>query len=161
MVFYGGHSAAAARRAGRFGLGLFAEGGGEVLEQTYLDAAAEAGHEPGMVMIPDPDLGTSVFVAEDVDTAWERIGPHLLHDATTYAEWMGPNHDAVSKSSATTIEELRQQNAAYRILTPDEAVALIRSGRPLMLQPLSGGCPPELAWNSLELIGSAVLPALA
>jgi hypothetical protein len=45
-------------------------------------------------------------------------------------------------------------------VTPEEAVAMIRGGAPLGLQPLCGGLAPEVAWESLQLIGDRVLPAL-
>src|SRR5690606_33831682 len=48
---YGGHSVAAARRAGRLGLDLFAEGGPASLGDEYRAAAAEAGVTPGTVHI--------------------------------------------------------------------------------------------------------------
>ncbi len=159
-LLYGGGSEAAARRAGRFGLGFMAEGGAPGLAQVYRDAAVSAGHEPGMVIIPDRSMATSLFVARDVDAAWQQIGPFLLHDAQMYSDWMGSESPSISKSDASSVEELREENGAYRILTPDAAVQQIRTGKPLALQPLCGGCPPELAWESLRLIAEEVLPAL-
>src|SRR5689334_16353430 len=79
-LMWGGGSPAAAKRAGRFGLGFLAQGGGAELEQVYADAAREAGHEPGFCMIPPTDLATTIFVADDLDGAWAELGPHLLHD---------------------------------------------------------------------------------
>ena len=31
---------------------------------------------------------------------------------------------------------------------------------PLLLHPLCGGTPPELAWETLRLVGERILPAL-
>jgi len=39
-------------------------------------------------------------------------------------------------------------------------VAHVRAKGVLLLQPLCGGLPPDLAWPSLELVASKVLPAL-
>jgi hypothetical protein len=77
-----------------------------------------------------------------------------------YEGWMGDSHPAATKSSARTVEELRAEGGNYRIVTPEEAVAMVRSGQDLALQPLSGGLPPELAWESLRTIETRVLPAL-
>ena len=66
----------------------------------------------------------------------------------------------MTKSAATTVDELRRQNGAYRIFTPDEAVAYIKQSGLLLTQPLCGGLPPDLAWPSLELLASDVLPRL-
>jgi alkanesulfonate monooxygenase SsuD/methylene tetrahydromethanopterin reductase-like flavin-dependent oxidoreductase (luciferase family) len=158
---YGGHSVAAARRAGRFGLDLFAEGGNEPLVEEYRAAAAAAGVEPGNAYVPTRDNGTSVFVADDVDQAWEDLGPYLLHDARVYREWMGDTTAPASRSEATTVDELRAENGPYRILTVEEAVAQVRLGMPLSMQPLCGGIPPELAWKSVRLAGTAVQASLA
>jgi hypothetical protein len=68
--------------------------------------------------------------------------------------------EAISKSVAGDVEALRRENGPYRILTPEQAVALIRKNGMLMLQPLCGGLPPRLAWPSLELLAAKVLPAV-
>jgi alkanesulfonate monooxygenase SsuD/methylene tetrahydromethanopterin reductase-like flavin-dependent oxidoreductase (luciferase family) len=159
-LMYGGHSVAAARRAGRLGLDLFAEGGPAALADEYRAAAAAAGVTPGHVHIPTRDMGTSVFVADDVEAAWSELGQHLLHDATTYHEWQGDS-PAASGSAATTVEDLRAERGAYRVLTVEEAVAQVRSGAPLSMQPLCGGVPPAVAWKSVRLAGTAVQEALA
>jgi alkanesulfonate monooxygenase SsuD/methylene tetrahydromethanopterin reductase-like flavin-dependent oxidoreductase (luciferase family) len=158
---YGGHSRAAARRAGRLGLDLFAEGGDAPLVEEYCAAAEAAGVQPGNAYVPTRDTATSVFVADDVDQAWRDLGPYLLHDAQIYREWMGDSTAASSRSEATTVDELRAENGPYRILTVDEAVAQVRSGMPLSMQPLCGGIPPELAWKSVRLAGTAVQASLA
>lgn len=157
---YGGSSPAAARRAGRFGLGWFAEGGSIDLVEVYQDAARRAGHEPGFAYVPTRESPTSVHLAEDVDSAWESMGPHLLHDAVTYCEWMPADTVASSRSAANTVAELRAENGPYRILTVDQAAEQVRTGRPLAMQPLCGGMPPELAWASLELAGTKLQAAL-
>ncbi len=160
LLFLGGGSRAAVRRAARFGLGMITQGGEASLETQYREACAASGTQPGLFIHPPAGSATSAFVAEDPDRAWHEIGPYLLHDATAYAAWMG-EAAAASKSSAKSIEELRDENGAYRIFTPDEAVEQIRTRGMLLLQPMCGGIPPDLAWPYLELVASKVLPALA
>jgi alkanesulfonate monooxygenase SsuD/methylene tetrahydromethanopterin reductase-like flavin-dependent oxidoreductase (luciferase family) len=159
-LFIGGGSAAAARRAGRLGLGMLAQGGDASLGEIYRQACAEAGHAPGLFIQPKPGAAMSAFVAEDPDRAWRELGPYLLHDARTYAEWLG-SAGAASKSVAGDVDALRAENGSYRIFTPSEAVAYVREHGVLLTQPLCGGLPPELAWPSLELIAGKVVPALA
>ena len=96
-----------------------------------------------------------------MDQAWNELGRHLLHDAETYREWMGDSTIAASRSEASSVDELRAENGAYRILTVDEAVAQVRAGMPLGMQPLCGGIPSELAWKSVKLAGTAVQSKLA
>jgi alkanesulfonate monooxygenase SsuD/methylene tetrahydromethanopterin reductase-like flavin-dependent oxidoreductase (luciferase family) len=160
MVAWGGGSVAAARRAGRNGIGFFAQGGGEVVQAAYEEAARAAGHEPGMCLIPDPDSAQTLFVADDLDKAWEELGPYLMHDVRSYAAWNEGNTDTASLSFAASAEELRAENKSHRIVTVAEAVAMVRAGAPLPLHPLIGGLPPEIAWRYLETVANEVMPAL-
>jgi alkanesulfonate monooxygenase SsuD/methylene tetrahydromethanopterin reductase-like flavin-dependent oxidoreductase (luciferase family) len=157
---YGGGSPVAARRAARFGLDFIGEADRPELADVYRTEAERVGREPGACLIPSAAAPSSLFVAEDVDAAWDALGPHLLHDARAYGAWLGDDHDAVTRSTATTVEELRAEEGNYRILTPDEAVELGRANGYLALQPLCGGLAPDLAWASLHLIEQEVLPRL-
>ena len=161
MVMWGGGSAPAARRAGRFGLGFMAQGGGPGLEAIYQDAARAAGNEPGMCMIPPPDTPTCVFVAHDVERAWAEVGPHMLHDALCYAAMNPGDASTASLSRAASVDELRAEGTSHQILTVDEAVEMIEGGFPLQLQPLVGGLPPEIAWPYLRIVTDDVMAALA
>jgi alkanesulfonate monooxygenase SsuD/methylene tetrahydromethanopterin reductase-like flavin-dependent oxidoreductase (luciferase family) len=160
MLLMGGSSPIAVRRAARLGMGMITQGGDPTLEAIYREACVEAGTTPGMFIHPPAGTATSGFVAEDPDRAWRELGPHLLHDAQMYAQWMGDNA-AASKSAAPDIAALRAEEGAYRIFTPDEAVAYIESHGVFLTQPLCGGLPPELAWPSLELLVGKVLPAVS
>jgi len=159
VLWMGGNSEAVVRRAARFGMGMLTMGGNPGLEEIYRQACAEAGTTPQLFVNPTGDAPMSCFVAEDPERAWRELGPYLLHDAQMYAAWMGEG-EAISKSVAADVAALRRENGPYRIVTPDEAAALIRRNGMLMLQPLCGGLPPELAWPSLELLASKVLPAV-
>jgi alkanesulfonate monooxygenase SsuD/methylene tetrahydromethanopterin reductase-like flavin-dependent oxidoreductase (luciferase family) len=158
-LLMGGNSRAAARRAARFDMGMVAQGLNPDIADIYAEECARLGKAPGLCINPPASIVTSAFVAEDPDRAWAELGPHLLHDARQYARWL-QDAESVSKSTAKTVEELRAQRGAYQIFTPEEAVAHVRANGLLLLQPLCGGLPPELAWRSLELIEARVLPAL-
>ena len=157
-IAYGGGSEAAARRAARLGMMFIAETAEPALVSAYDDEARRTGNPTGLAMVPEAKSATSLFVAADLDAAWEQLGEYLLWDALTYAAWLGPNNRAASWSGASSVAELRAEEGSYRIVTPDEAVEIIaRQGR-LALQPLCGGIPPQLAWQSLKLIETDVLP---
>lgn len=149
MIAYGGGTVAAARRAGRRGMMLFPQHGDPALAEAYDQAALEAGNPTGMCMSPGVGSPTSLFVSDDTAAAWRKLGPHLLHDAVMYKEWMGDAASA-SASSATTVDELRAQNGAYRIATVEEARRLRDQYGALSLQPLCGGIPPDIAWPYLQ-----------
>ena len=52
------------------------------------------------------------------------------------------------------------RGGVYRVVTPEECVALAAEVGTLVLHPLMGGMPPELGWASLELFAAKVLPRL-
>jgi alkanesulfonate monooxygenase SsuD/methylene tetrahydromethanopterin reductase-like flavin-dependent oxidoreductase (luciferase family) len=155
MLLYGGGSTAAARRAGRLGMLLLAERSDPELVEAYDAAAAEAGVDAPGAILPDPIAPLTTFVADDPDRAWAELGPHLLADARSYAEWNAGRPATASVSFATTVDELRAERGAYQVLTPDEAAAQVARGVPLSLQPLVGGLPPDLAWPYLEQAAAA------
>ena len=110
MIAWGGQSKAAARRAGRNGLGFLAQGPGPGLQEVYEETARANGHEPGFCFLPAGDAPQIVFVNDDVDQGWTEVGSHMLTDATAYHEWNEAAHltaNTVSLSSAKTVEGLR------------------------------------------------------
>ena len=160
QFFIGGGSLAAARRAGRFGLGLIAQAATPGLTETYEQACRDAGYEPGFVQIPEPGTATVMFVADDVDRAWAELGPHLLHDAVTAASYRHGETSVASISTATTVDELRD-DPSYRIVTTDDATELVRAGAILPLLPLCAGLAPDIAWPYLHRAADAVERARA
>lgn len=150
MLAYGGGSEAAARRAGRLGMFFVAETHDSDLRAAYLDEAARAGVAPVGWAFPETGVPLTVFVADDPDRAWADIGEYLLADATSYAEWNSYRTGTASVSFATTVSELKAEQGAYQIVTPEQARAFVARGVPLGLQPLVGGLSPDRAWPYLE-----------
>ena len=160
MVLVGGSAPAAAKRAARHGLSFFPPVGDESLAQIYRDECDRLGIAQGMVLMP-AGPGT-VFCSEDPDRTWAEIGPHLLHDAMTYASWQTADIRSHVKAVATTVEELRAEGV-YQVLTPDECLALAAELGPIgsfTHHPLCGGLPEQYGWASLELFADQVLPRL-
>lgn len=155
---YGGHSKAAARRAARNGLPFLAEAGGEDLQAAYEEEALRAGVAPAGCQLAPADSATTVFVAEDVDAAWNELGPKMLAEIRLYRAW----NEAAGKvgiasiSAADTVDELRSEERGYRIYTPAEAAGLAAQGGVLSLEPLCGGLSPERAWSFLRTAAEAV-----
>jgi alkanesulfonate monooxygenase SsuD/methylene tetrahydromethanopterin reductase-like flavin-dependent oxidoreductase (luciferase family) len=141
---------AAARRAAKCGLGFISQTDAPKLKEFYESQCRANGHEPGVMQFPTPGAPTTVFVADDVDGAWDELGPYLLHDAVTAASYRHGDDSVASISRAQTVAALREAEGPYRIFTVDEAAAYIRNGRPLPLLPLCGGVPPDVAWPYLE-----------
>jgi alkanesulfonate monooxygenase SsuD/methylene tetrahydromethanopterin reductase-like flavin-dependent oxidoreductase (luciferase family) len=148
VMLIAGGSKAAARRAAKYGLGFITQTDAPELKEFYESQCRAHGHEPGVIQFPVLGAPTTVFVANDVERAWDELGPYLLHDAVTAASYRHGDDSVASISRADTVSALRE--GPYRIFTVDEAAAYIRNGRPLPLLPLCGGVPPEVAWPYLE-----------
>lgn len=149
MLIAGG-SKAAARRAARHGLGFIAQVASPELKEFYESECRANGYEPGMMQFPGEGTPTTVFIADDVDAAWDELGPYLLHDAVTAASYRHGDDTVASISRADTVSALREAGGPYQIFTLDEAAAYIHGGKPLPLLPLCGGLPPDIAWPYLE-----------
>jgi alkanesulfonate monooxygenase SsuD/methylene tetrahydromethanopterin reductase-like flavin-dependent oxidoreductase (luciferase family) len=150
MMSWGGASLAAARRAGRNGLGLLANGGVPGMQEAYESACRENGFEPGFMLIPEKDAATNCFVADDVDAAWDEIGRYLLHDAMAYSEWNPDNTVSANITTAKTVDELRHESTSHVILSVDEARKRRAAGEVFNINPLCGGIPPAIAWPYLK-----------
>ena len=111
--------------------------------------------------MPDRDTPAAVFVADDVDRAWDEIGEYLLHDARMYAEWNPDNKASAGISPAHDVAELRATSKSHRIFSVEEAVKRASAGEMLNLSPLCGGLPPALAWPYLKRVAELVLPEAA
>lgn len=160
MLFIGGSSPAAARRAARFGLGLFPAAEDQSLADIYRKECERLGKQPGMVLMPAGPA--CVYVSDDPDRTWAEIGHLLLDDAQSYAAHLTPDMRSQAASAATTVEELRGEGV-YQILTPGDCVSLAGELGPMAgiaLHPLCAGAQPDVGWASLELYASKVLPKL-
>ena len=131
------------------------------IREGYEAACREHGHTPGPVLLPEPDTPTVVFVADDVDAAWEELGEYLLHDARSYAKWNPGNDVSAGISAARDVADLRDSFKSHRIIHTAQAIDIVRSGGMLNLSPLCGGVPPGIAWPYLKRVGEVVLPEAA
>src|SRR2546423_10587624 len=160
MILLGGSSEVAARRAARLRLGFFPAVGDLRLQEVYQEECAAAGFEGGFSILPrGPGF---VHVTEDPEKAWSEIARYAMYDAETYRSWQTPGQHSEVTSSATDPGQLREEGI-YRVVTPDECVALAEELGPagaIVLHPLLCGMPVELGWESLELFAARVLPRL-
>jgi alkanesulfonate monooxygenase SsuD/methylene tetrahydromethanopterin reductase-like flavin-dependent oxidoreductase (luciferase family) len=155
FIMMAGGSRAAVKRAAKHGLGLVLQTNQSGLKELYENECRAHGHEPGVIQLPADNAPTAVFVADDVDKAWDELGPHLLHDAVTAAGYRHGDEGVASISRAGDVDGLRAANGPYRVFTTDEAADYMRGGQALPLAPLCGGLPPELAWPYLERAAEA------
>jgi alkanesulfonate monooxygenase SsuD/methylene tetrahydromethanopterin reductase-like flavin-dependent oxidoreductase (luciferase family) len=103
---------------------------------------------------------------EDKRRALDRLGPHILHQAQTYAAWAegafsGAHHHPYALGD---LDDVVRGIGQYQILDPEETLELAaRLGRRgwLVFNPLMSGIPPADAWKMLQLVEEQVMPVLA
>jgi alkanesulfonate monooxygenase SsuD/methylene tetrahydromethanopterin reductase-like flavin-dependent oxidoreductase (luciferase family) len=159
-ILVGGGVPAAARRAARLRLPMLPMNTDESLVTAYNEEAARIGFTGGFVMNP---LGpTFLHITDDPDKAWSEIGPYLLYETQTYASYQTPGQHSTPRVNAESVEDLKNASQIW-VGTPEDILARARELPPtaaLNFHPLAGGLPPDLAWASLELFATRVLPEL-
>jgi alkanesulfonate monooxygenase SsuD/methylene tetrahydromethanopterin reductase-like flavin-dependent oxidoreductase (luciferase family) len=160
MLYVGGGVPAAARRAARLRLSMFAMNADAVIREAYADEAQKIGFEGGFVLQP---VGpTFVHVADDPEKAWAEIGKYVLYEAQTYASFQTPGQHSTPGVKAATVDDLKA-SPQYVVGTPDQVYEKLkdvpeRGG--IVFHPLAGGLPAAIGWSSLELFAAKVLPRL-
>jgi alkanesulfonate monooxygenase SsuD/methylene tetrahydromethanopterin reductase-like flavin-dependent oxidoreductase (luciferase family) len=155
-ISLGGSSQPAAERAARIADG-FIPSKPEVWA-FYRDEVQRLGRpDPGPCPIGPNQV---VALAEDPEQGWEQMSPFFLHETNAYGIWQAQDDIASPFHTVADTDGLRA-TGQYRVLTPEEFVAEQKdSPFPFaLLHPMCGGMPLELAWSSLHLFESAVLPA--
>jgi len=157
MLLIGGSTATAAKRAARLRAGFFPAIGDAQLAELYRAECERLGFHGGFVSLPSgPGF---VHVSEHPERDWERIAPHALYDAQTYAAWQTPDQRSAMHVEAQTLDDIKR-SGAYRVVTPDQCVQLAEESGRVILHPLMGGMPPELGWEGLRLFETKVLPRI-
>ena len=160
QLLVGGGVEAAARRAARLRLPMMPMNTDPRLPEWYADEAAKIGFEGGFVMKPEGP--TFIHVTHDPEKAWEQIGEYVLYEAQTYAGFQTKGQHSTPMVNAATVDDLKASPQCV-VGTPDEVVAIaaqVPDTGALTFNPLAGGLPPDLAWESLELFASEVLPRI-
>lgn len=98
------------------------------------------------------------FLSEDIDAEWERLAPYLTAETNAYGSWAA--EAGTNEHLYKPVENLVQLKGMgmYQVISPDECVELLNSGKHVPLHPLCGGTPPEIAWQHLNLLVEKVLP---
>jgi alkanesulfonate monooxygenase SsuD/methylene tetrahydromethanopterin reductase-like flavin-dependent oxidoreductase (luciferase family) len=157
MIAVGGNSTIAARRAARLQLPFFPGIDDQALVQAYNEECRRTAYSGGFVMLPN--YPSTTYIAEDVEEGWREMGEFMLYDAKAYGAWRHSTRRAYAESFAGDLASLREEGK-YRVLSPEQAVTVLRETGSLHLSPLVGGCPPRLGWKSLRLFAERVAPAV-
>jgi alkanesulfonate monooxygenase SsuD/methylene tetrahydromethanopterin reductase-like flavin-dependent oxidoreductase (luciferase family) len=156
LVAVGGGTRASAERAARLRLPFSTMSSDPAVGEAYRVACAALGYEG---TFRAPAGAAVVHVATDPDAAWAVLAPYAVYEAQSFAAWQGSHLRAPGALGDITAERLRD-SGAWRVLTPEQCLALVRDEGPVKLHPLVAGIPLELGWSSLELFVEQVLPHL-
>jgi alkanesulfonate monooxygenase SsuD/methylene tetrahydromethanopterin reductase-like flavin-dependent oxidoreductase (luciferase family) len=155
-IYVGGGVPAAAKRAARFAVGFSPLGANmKALFDLYDEECRRLGREPGAKL----SRSVGVHVAEDVEAAWQQVGPYVLHLARAYAAISADSSQSNSPLHGLNSIEAVRSSGIIRVLTPDECVELAKTAS-LALLPLVAGLPPQIGWKSLELFVAKALPRI-
>lgn len=145
-----------ARLAGRLGIGLLHVSRTHLAD--YLAGLDEGGHDRATARMSGVFL--DVFLADDPDAVWPRIGPHLAYWHDTYARaW-------VEGTDAPVPPPVDPETLRHKVKTPAEAGAYIREradGLPVEHVITMGdlaGLPDDLVQRNLELACTELAPLL-
>jgi alkanesulfonate monooxygenase SsuD/methylene tetrahydromethanopterin reductase-like flavin-dependent oxidoreductase (luciferase family) len=156
MVIMGGASEPAARRAARLADG-FVPSSPEFWDY-YRDEMIKLGKpDPGQGMVGNAEV---TALASDVEAGWEAMGPFFLHETNAYGAWKVAAQEDTPYDVFADVAALRAAER-YHVITPQEMIGQLRAAPAPVAQfhPLCGGMPIDLAWESLKLFESEVLPA--
>lgn len=172
-IFVGGKTIAGARRAARLRCPFSPAVGSLDVIAAYYEACDALGFEGADVFgcgsldayrsaFPSdrPVPPGFVMVTRDPEESWQQIARHAEYDAMTYAAWQ---EDGVVSDWAVPGAESWQalrDSGRYAVVTPEQCLELAARDDQIMLHPLMGGIEPEVAWRSLRLFESDVLPEL-
>jgi len=157
MILIGGSTEKAAKRAAKLRAGFFPAIGDQRLADLYTAECERLGFRGGFVSMPNgPGF---VHVSENPERDWQRIAPHVLYDAQTYASWQTADQRSQMHVEGNTLDDVKK-SGAYTVLTPDDCVKLAEETGRIILHPLMGGMEPALGWESLKLFEEKVLPRI-
>ena len=157
MILIGGSTEKAAKRAAKLRAGFFPAIGDQRLADLYTAECERLGFRGGFVSMPNgPGF---VHVSENPERDWQRIAPHVLYDAQTYASWQTADQRSQMHVEGNTLDDVKK-SGAYTVLTPDDCVKLAKETGRIILHPLMGGMEPALGWESLKLFEEKVLPRI-
>jgi len=160
-IFIGGAVKASALRAARIGDGFNPPVTNPEFIDCYRAECKRLGRPVGRII--DSGGPLSVHVSRDPERDWPRVG-QFMFELNAYSKWSSDNGIISPFNAVKESIEALKASGLYLVLTPDQCVdffnAQMAKNQDTHFTPLCGGLPPDIAWESLELLGSEVLPRI-
>jgi len=162
-IWIGGFNNLALKRAARWGDGII--GGGDATQRhaEYVEALKAEGKPASAARVIAGNFAWLV-VANDPEKTAREIAPHVLHSVNTYAQWNARTQHAVYGGGKLLDEKTLIENGPLKVLTPDQAVALIeKTVAGGTIEGIYGFVPPagyplEKFAEHVELFATKVMP---
>jgi alkanesulfonate monooxygenase SsuD/methylene tetrahydromethanopterin reductase-like flavin-dependent oxidoreductase (luciferase family) len=158
-VFVGGVAKPGFRRAARFGDGFI---GPVEFWPAYVEELRALGKDEADGRIVSMSYSDMWFlVSEDPEKTMHEVAPHAFYQINTYAQWQeGAEWSVFTEMS---LDEFKKAGV-MKVLTPDEAIAYIRSRRELapieaFCMQAPSGFPLKALAQHAELFARKVMPA--
>ena len=143
MLMWGGGTVAAARRAGRYGLGMLGNANVAGMQEAYQEACREYGHEPGPVFLPDRDTPSCA----SSPTTSTRRGTNSGHTFCTTPEAMQNGTRTTRRPRVFPSREPLPNCVIWRVRTGSTAWRRPSSGceqaRSSIFRRSAAGCRPR------------------
>ena len=162
-ILIGGGTKIAARRAARIADGFIPVAGLANSAQIYAEYEDERRRLNLEPASPPTPRGPYVYVADDPDSAWVELIPHLSYVSSMMNAWFQEANTSFRSWPPMPDAASVRANSVFRVVTPSQCVEVARRlgiEGVLSFHPLVGGLAVELGWRSLELFGRRVLPQL-
>src|ERR1700719_4542195 len=121
LIWVGGFTKAATRRAAKYGDGYIGPSNKAIYEM-YLQELRAVGKNPASARVMGGDLW--LVVSEDPDRTFATFAPHLLYWFNSYAKWF-EGTDTSPWPLINDAAELKSRGLV-NVITPDAAVTLIK-----------------------------------
>lgn len=161
-IFIGGAVKASALRAARIGDGFNPPVTNPEFLDCYRTECKRLGRPVGRII--DSGGPLSIHVSRDPERDWPRVGQYMLDELNAYSKWSSESGIVSPFNAVKDSVEALKASGLYLVLTPDQCVDFFNvqmaKNQDTHITPLCGGLPPDIAWKSLELLSSEVLPRI-
>lgn len=158
-LYIGGFSPKAMERVARYGDGYF---GNEAVSDLYAEKMRDQGKAEGSGSVRI--IGMMTMIAEDPERAMDELAPCYHYINNSYGEWFAEDQAGMDSGiKPMTLEEFKQ-SGLLQILTPDEAIAMLRGMRETMpldhyAMMMPPGLPPARFVEYCDVFARKVIPA--
>jgi len=163
LIWLGGFTPAALRRAARYGDGFTVPGATREVYDQYVAQLKKENRPTDKIR-----FATAVWcliVSNDPEKTFAEAADHTIYQANNYSKWLSAAGLSPLSSQPIADREQLRQSGLLQVVEPEAAIKVIRDFANTVpithfySWTLPPGLPPRWAQNHLELFASKVIPA--